>query len=609
MEASRLRLISLIFLVLLAPAVVFAQAPGHVYPLVEGKQLGLALTGNPGTPHRALIGFKEMPGRAEEALVRGAGGSIRYTYHLVPAIAATIPEAAVEGLLRNPRVSSIDADGVVHAIDAELDNAWGVKRIGAGLVHDGGNKGAGVRVAVLDTGIAYDHPDLDANYHGGYDFVNGDGDPYDDHYHGTHVAGSLAAEDDGAWVVGVAPEAWLYALKVLDSSGNGYFSDIIAALEWAVDNNIQVTNNSYGSRSNPGGVVQAAFDNAYAAGIVHVAAAGNEGNCGGKQNSVDWPASYSSVISVAATDWDDQRPCFSSTGPDVELAAPGVSILSTVPGGYAYASGTSMASPHAAGAAALVIAEGIADANGNGRVNDEVRQIMDDTALDLGTPGHDAWYGYGLVLADAAVASVGTPPNSAPAVSITSPADGSTFGSGASILFQGTAGDAEDGDLTAGLVWTSDIDGQIGTGGSFSAVLNDGDHTITASVADSDGVAGSDSIAITVGSPAPEPGADTATVDSIAYGGEGGRSRDKHLLVTVHVSDDLGSSVSGALVSIRLDREGSPLATSTGTTDPSGNVTFKQKNAPSGCYQTVVTGVTAAGLAWDGVTPPNSYCK
>ncbi|MGD8351521.1 MAG: Ig-like domain-containing protein, partial [Nitrospirota bacterium] len=261
------------------------------------------------------------------------------------------------------------------------------------------------------------------------------------------------------------------------------------------------------------------------------------------------------------------------------------------------------------GTAALIIAAGIADTNGNGRFNDEVRQIMADTALDLGYPGKDTWYGYGLVLADAAVAAVGAPSNSAPSASITSPADGSTFDSGASISFEGTASDSEDGDLTAGLIWTSDMDGEIGTGGSFSSVLSDGDHTITASVADSGGSTGSDSIGITVESSPGEPGGATATVESIAYSGEGGRFKDKHILITVHVSDDLGDNVSGAAVSIRLNHEGSALASSTGTTDPSGNVTFKQRNAPSGCYETVVTGVSAAGLTWDGVTPPNSYCK
>ena len=164
------------------------------------------------------------------------------------------------------------------------------------------------------------------------------------------------------------PAVFLYALKVLNAQGSGSWSDVIAALQWAVNNGIQVTNNSYGSGRNPGGTVEAAFANAEAAGLVNVAAAGNSGNCGGKGNKVGWPARYSSVIAVGATNQNDGRPCFSSAGPDVELAAPGVAINSTIPGGgYDQYHGTSMASPHVAGTAALVISAGITDANGNGR--------------------------------------------------------------------------------------------------------------------------------------------------------------------------------------------------------------------------------------------------
>lgn len=226
---------------------------------------------------RVLIGFTYQPGPAEEALVRVAGGTIRYTYRLVPAIAATIPEAAIDGLRRNPNVTSVDLDGQVWAIDAELNNSWGVKRIGAGTVHDT-NKGTGVTVAIIDSGIDYTHPDLDANYAGGYDFVNTDTDPMDDYGHGTHVAGTVAAEDNGVGVVGVAPEASLYAFKVLDASGSGYYSDVIAALEWCVVKEMQVANLSLGSDRDPGGTVEAAFNKAEAAGVVIVAAAGNSGN-------------------------------------------------------------------------------------------------------------------------------------------------------------------------------------------------------------------------------------------------------------------------------------------------------------------------------------------
>jgi hypothetical protein len=262
-----------------------------------------------------------------------------------------------------------------------------------------------------------------------------------------------------------------------------------------------------------------------------------------------------------------------------------------------------MASPHVAGTAALVIADGITETNEDGQINDEVRLKMQETADDLGDTGRDSKYVYGLVDADEA-ADLG-PVNDPPAVSITSPDDGSTFDSGATIDFAGTAGDNEDGDLTASLIWTSSIDGQIGTGGSFfTNLLSDGTHTITASVTDSGGKTGSNSISITVGTPS-EP---TVSVDSIAYATEGGRDGKKHLYVTVALEDDLENPVAGASVSIKLDNTTtSQFWTGAGTTGTDGTVTFTLNNAPSGCYTTTVTDVTAEG--WDGITPENEFCK
>jgi len=508
-----------------------------------------------------IIGFKGQPGPAEQALVHQAGGTIKYTYHLVPAIAATVPKRAIAGLQANPNVTSVDLDDEVHAIDAELDNAWGVKRIGAGTVHDGSNKGTGVKVAVIDTGIAYTHPDLDANYVGGHDFVNGDTNPMDDNGHGTHVAGTIAAEDNDTGVVGAAPEAALYGLKVLNSSGSGSWSDIIAAVEWAADNGIQVTNNSYSGSRRPGRTVKAAFDNSAAAGVLHVAAAGNSG-CGGKGNSVGWPARFTSVIAVAATDQNDQRPCFSSTGSDVELAAPGVSVNSTLWGGYGTKSGTSMASPHVAGTAALVIAAGIAD----------VRLQLQQTADDLGDPGRDSEYGFGLVNAANAATPAG-PVNVAPTVSITGPADGSAFGSGTTISFAGSAGDTAGGDLTASLGWTSDIDGPIGTGDSFSTTLSDGNHTITVSVTDSGGETGSASISITVGTPPPSPTLSvTVTTDKTSY------LKRETTLITVTVTDG-ANPVDAAAVHVEITTAKGRKQADDGTTDANANgvAVFKYK--------------------------------
>ena len=143
-------------------------------------------------------------------------------------------------------------------------------------VTTGRNAGDGVKVAIIDTGIDYTHSDLNDSYKGGYDFVNNDDDPMDDAGHGTHCAGIVAAEDNGAGVVGVAPEAYLYGVKVLDSGGSGYWSDVIAGIDWSVQNDMQIISTSLGGGSFAS--LWAACDAAYNAGIVVVASAGNSGN-------------------------------------------------------------------------------------------------------------------------------------------------------------------------------------------------------------------------------------------------------------------------------------------------------------------------------------------
>ena len=184
---------------------------------------------------------------ADPGLVESLGGRVVYSFHLVPAVAATGPADVFSQLATHPRVIRIEPDGQVHAIDAELDNTWGVKHIGAGLVHDGGNKGTGVKVGILDSGIDYTHPDLDANYAGGYDFVNNDTDPMDDNGHGTHVAGTIAGADNDEGVVGVAPDVLLYGVKVLSASGGGTFADVIEGIQWTVENKMAVANFSLGA--------------------------------------------------------------------------------------------------------------------------------------------------------------------------------------------------------------------------------------------------------------------------------------------------------------------------------------------------------------------------
>lgn len=546
-----------------------------------------------------IIAFKNQPGPSEAALLKGLGGTVKHTYHIVPAMAASLPQAAIDALSKNPKVLRIEPD--VEAFALADAYPWGITKIGANSVQAGGNTGNGVKVAIIDSGVDYTHPDLAGRYKGGWDYVNNDSDPMDDNGHGTHVAGTVAAVINNEGIIGVAPEVDIYALKVLNSSGSGSFSNIIKAVEWCVDNGIQITNNSYGSSGDPGTTVKLAFDNAYASGVLHVAAAGNSGRANGTGDNVGYPAKYASVVAVAATDSKDARGSFSSTGPAVELAAPGVSILSTVPGGgYATWNGTSMASPHAAGAAALVIASGVTGP-------DSIRIRLQETAKDLGTAGRDSWYGYGLVdTLKATEAATPPPANTAPTVTITSPADGFTTTAGTSVSFSGTATDAEDGTLTGTLTWTSSIEGPIGTGGTFSRALTEGTHTITASASDSGGLSSQASITVTV--TAQDDQTQSVSVKSVDYKTEGGKNSSAHLVVTVNLENSLAQPVSGAVVAFTLYKDGKAYATASGTTDAAGKVVYKAANAKAGTYSTIVTGITS-GLTWDGTTPDNQFVK
>ncbi|HLC22165.1 MAG TPA: S8 family peptidase [Candidatus Nanoarchaeia archaeon] len=344
---------------------------------------------------RVLVTFESTP---DTALMEHAGGRVLHTYTLLDnVVAVEVPANALPGLLANPHVVSVEFDAVVEAL-AKPSNSqpaqstpWGIDRIDADVAP--GN-GLGVTVCVVDTGIDQDHPDLQANIVGGKNFVakGVTVDPNkwdDDNGHGTHVAGTVAAVDNTIGVIGVAPQASLLAAKVLDRTGSGYLSGVIAGIDYCVSSGADVISMSLGTSSD----VQAmhdAVDAAYAQGVLLVAAAGND--YGG---AVSYPAAYSSVIAVSATDSTDALASFSSVGPEVELAAPGVSVLSTWKGGgYNTISGTSMATPHVSGVAALAI-----EANPT-LTNVEIRALLQSTADDLGAVGRDTSFGYGLVDAE-----------------------------------------------------------------------------------------------------------------------------------------------------------------------------------------------------------------
>ncbi|WMW24975.1 S8 family serine peptidase [Methanolobus sediminis] len=350
-----------------------------------------------------LIQFKNKP---DAQLVKANGGSIKYEYDIVPAIAAELPQKAIDALSKNPNVELIEQDGIAQITGETIP--WGIDRVNAPDTQALGFDGNGIKVAIIDTGVDYTHPDLAANYLGGYDYVNGDNNPMDDNSHGTHVAGTILGIDNEIGVLGVAPNTGFYALKAADSTGYCSYSDIIASINWAVNNNADVITMSLGGSYSS--TLKAACDNAYASGVVVVAAAGNTGG------SVIYPAGFDSVIAVAATDSSNNRASWSSYGPQVELSAPGVSIYSTMPGSsYGYKSGTSMATPHVTGVVALLLNTDVSgtnlDLDKDGKWDPaEVRARLQSTATDLGATGKDDYYGYGLVNAYAAVSNLGQAP-------------------------------------------------------------------------------------------------------------------------------------------------------------------------------------------------------
>ncbi|MBD3918724.1 S8 family peptidase [Paenibacillus sp. PR3] len=213
-------------------------------------------------------------------------------------------------------------------------------------------EGDGVRVAIIDTGIAK-HANLAIA--GGINTTNSKSSYYDDNGHGTHVAGIVAATGKDGLQPGVAPKASLYAIKALDHEGLGYISDIIEGINWCINNKIQVINMSFGLL--PGeqsAALQEAIQKAYNNGIVCVASAGNSGTSNGR---IDEPASFSETISVAASNQKDEIASYSSRGEGIDITAPGTNIRSLTPNsGYVEMSGTSMSCPHVAGGAALVLA-------------------------------------------------------------------------------------------------------------------------------------------------------------------------------------------------------------------------------------------------------------
>ncbi len=303
-------------------------------------------------------------------------------------------------LAKNPEVEYAEPNYLAYVTqtpnDPYYNQQWGPQDIKANLAWDKVTPAqrANVTIAVLDTGINAGHEDLQASIVPGYNFIDNNNNPVDGHGHGTHVAGIAAAITNNAkGIAGVAGGAKIMPVKVMNDSGSGDYASIINGIKYAADNGAKVISMSLGG---PGSsqAMQDAVDYAISRGASVVAASGNS------NSAVAFPGNCNGVITVGAVDSNNQRASFSNYGPEMDVVAPGVNIISSYKGNansYTSMSGTSMATPFVAGVTALVRAAdpGLASA--------EVTKIIDQATTDLGTAGFDNYYGYGLVDANRAV--------------------------------------------------------------------------------------------------------------------------------------------------------------------------------------------------------------
>ena len=359
-----------------------------------------------GQPDGKIVGTES---KAAVDAAKGKADSVRHVLDfgdIGQAVAGRFSEQALENLRKRDDVRYVEEDGTMHAIDDPGKDApggepgppgdgggggdsseclpWGVDRTDAEAAAANGDDGSGADIAIIDTGIDSDHPDLQANLGSGTAFVKCRGGSCntswdDDEGHGTHCAGITGAVDaNGEGVQGVAPGVTLHAVKVLDKRGSGSFSDVAAGIEYTADQGWDVGSMSLGASSGSQTVKDActyAQDN----GVLLVAAAGNSGPC---TDCVGYPAAYSDVVAVSSTTKSDALSDFSSTGTEVEIAAPGSNVYSTyVDGAYETLSGTSMACPHASGAGGVLMA--------GGSTNIQARDTLTSSAEDLGLSSNE----------------------------------------------------------------------------------------------------------------------------------------------------------------------------------------------------------------------------
>jgi subtilisin family serine protease len=376
---------------------------------------------------RILLGFKQAPSPENLSALRqlldqslSSNSMLQDAELVLPNVAkirlakAQDSQYLEESLRSLPFVAFVEHDGIVKASfepnDPRYPEQWHLPTVSTPQAWDLTTGSGEVTIAVIDTGVDSNHVDLAAKLVAGYNFVARNNNPLDDNGHGTHVAGIAAASSNNSTgVAGVDWNARIMPLKVLDAQGSGYDSDVAAAICYAADHGAKVINMSLGG-SDYSYTMAEAVNYAFNQGATIVAAAGNDGS------SVSYPGALDHVIAVGALNTDSNVAYFSNRGSALDLTAPGVSILSTVPGGYQKMSGTSMASPLVAGCASLLLS-----------VNpswspSQVEEALKSGATDLGNPGFDPVFGYGKVNVYASLS--GAQPGPDPNPYIPEPGDG-----------------------------------------------------------------------------------------------------------------------------------------------------------------------------------------
>ena len=582
------------------------------------------------------------------------GGTKGFVYNeALKGFTITLSRTAADQLAKDPRVAYVMDDRLlkntgleqpqpVQTPQAETTPSGIARTLATNTKTFADKKDVDATIAVLDTGIDLTHPDL--NVTESVSFVGDNARGNDVYGHGTHVAGTIAARMNDQGVVGMAPGAKLWAIKVLGDDGSGYLSQIIAGIEYIAQNSakIDVVNMSFGGTGDASTTCGTDSKDAYhqaicgavAKGVVFVAAAGNNAGDGGNF----LPAAYPEVISVSAmvdTDGlpggkgasttrgaDDTFANFSNFGSVVDVAAPGVDVLSTYPGGkYAKLSGTSMASPHVAGAAALYIARNRAQKPTSGTELADYAKKVASAITSVGYKSGDAGYFSGDPdrYAEPLLNAERLDPKVQPSLTLTATLNKTSFETGVdtsaafTLTLKNEVGEGVTG-LTAGS-FKFDLSGtaltvdklslkesldQPGTwSGSLDLkALTAGSYTLTVTVTDSRNLTASASATFTI-KPNSINNSQVIRVSAVRYTTTTDIRGNRIVRIAVEVRDLNNLVVSGVQTTVQVSVGSRYLGSATNSTDSLGQARYVVSRAPVGCYTTRVTLLSKTGFTWD----------